>query len=73
MYYNNQNRNLTEAYEKTVKEQTIIDLRILREEAGSSTNNLLTQMSNSLVKLKTKVRTYEKSISGANYDIDDNK
>lgn len=72
MYFNNRNRNLTEAYKETVKEQKVIDFKILREEMGHTTKRVLEDVSSKLTKLLVKLDQHEDDIKGENYN-DDNK
>ena len=69
-YFNNSNRNLTEAYQETLKEQESLNDRLLCEEMGRETTDNLRTISNTLIRLKTDIEKYYDEIR-ATYDFDE--
>lgn len=72
MYYNNRNRNLTQAYEETVKEQSLLKEQLLLEEMGTDTIKGFEKISNDLAKVQSDVEAYYKELK-ARYDFNSNE
>ncbi len=62
-YYNNSNRNLTEAYGKKLEEDKDFETKAICEEMGRTTKKASEDVSNRLGKLLTNLEKYEDDIA----------
>lgn len=58
MYYNNSNRNLSNAYEETLKEQQILEQQLMLEEMGDDTINAYQTIYDGLVVIRDDMTAY---------------